>query len=635
MRPLFLAALAAASLHAFAAAPVRYDMDVTITPAERGLAVAGTLELPAAGAVELRLRDPFVLTSTDGPVEKLKTEANVTTWRVTTKSRLLHFAASASKLEKQSLLHVDADGAFTTANEMPWYPVIAGTNSIGVVRYHAPPDMVIAAAGVERRRGEFAVDVPLLFWFAAARYRVVNGANSTAYLLTPRPDTAANLRKLDAILAALANEFGPYPYGRFKLIEISRAAAVDAGGFNAFGSAGAIVSRSSAFDVPLNVAYYAHEVGHQWWSNLVSLRFGTTRGNYLLDEALAQYASMTAVEALEGEAAAERYRRSGYPGFHDDLYCYCAPGYLRMNAAGLDRPLAEMPDDVVSDRLSRSKGGWMWLMLRDELGRERFRTILREITRTHAFGGISWDEFVAAVQRGAGRDVSWFFDQWVERSGAPEFTLAWTQANGRVQLVVTQPPPFFRAPLEVELRGAEKSLRTVVDVSGGETRVEVPADFEVLAAELDPHYRILRWTPELRLEAAAAAPYFAVRQALTGDDLGPAETLARNALANVPSPDRYAARFFADYSLAMLAMKKKEWRDAATHLERAIDAPTRHAETLPFVYLRYATALKELGDVEGARRAIDNGRSAASAAAQPARGDAEEALENFVKTLTN
>lgn len=311
------------STSAYAESPVRYDLDVRITPAERALEITGTIDLPDA-ADALLLRNEFSLSSPDAEFERTKTDGNVTTWSIRRAStRRLRFTAAARDLKGKDLLYVGSDIAFTTANEQPWYPVVPGRGSVGDVRYVVPAPFVVAAPGTERSPGRFHIDVPLQFWFSAAPYVVCQHEGSAVYVLSSRgmnarcgsDQFAKPLEEIGRIIHVLEHEFGPYRYGHFRLAEVPESAAEAAGGFNAFGGAGGIVTRSGALDRRFNTAYYAHEIGHQWWSNLISLKFGETRGNYLMDEAMSQFASMRAVEALEGPAAARRYRATGYPGF--------------------------------------------------------------------------------------------------------------------------------------------------------------------------------------------------------------------------------------------------------------------------------------------------------------------------------
>jgi tetratricopeptide (TPR) repeat protein len=616
-----------------AALAIPYDIDVTVVPAGRTLTVSGTMLLPSAQRVELSLRTAFALTASNARVERGATTGKITTWIVEPRERKLRFSCTATQIEHQDLLHVGDDVAFTTANESPWYPIVPGSSGIGTIRFHVPPGFVVAAPGNERKSGEFVVEVPSRFWFAAGRYITFRAAASSAYLLRSRAGVSSYLDGIDRILRVLSHEFGPYRYGRFLLVEVPRAAAEDAGGFNAFGSAGGIVTRSAALDVPFNVAYYAHEIGHQWWSNLISLRADSVPGNYMMDEALAQFASMRAVESLEGEVAAARYRRSGYPGFHDDLYCYCAAGYFRMAAAGFDRSLGLLPEDNISDRLSRNKGALVWSMLADAVGRERFRDILRRFIREHAFEEVTWSDLLDSIRRGAGRDVEWFFKQWFDGTGAPSFTVEWSQEGEVVHVAIRQPPPFFRASLQVEIRGALSSKTIGVDATDGETLLVARAGFPVIDVQIDPHDRVLRWTPEMRADAEAARPYILARQLLSEDRVDEAERALRDALQNLPSTDTYGARFLAEYGLTNVLLRRKLWLEAREHAEAALATPTRRPEMVPVVYLRYATILKELSDLPAARRAIDDGLSAASVAPQPAATDAAEALRLLARRL--
>ena len=607
---------------------IRYDIDVHLTPAKRAIDVSGWME--TRGLRQLLLRSQFSLTASNAEVERGETKDEVTAWNIRgTLPARLRFNASAANVGGADLMYVGEDVAFTTANEKPWYPLFADSSSVGDVRYHVPKGFVVAAPGHQTAPGEFHVDVPLRFWFAAGPYTIVRSGKSVAYLLRQRPRIDIYLSGIERVLRVLSREFGPYRYGRFLLAEVPESAARAAGGFNAFGSAGGMVTRAGALDRPFNLAYYAHEIGHQWWSDLVSLAHDQKRGNYLLDEAMAQFASMRAVEAIEGSAAGERYRRTGYPGFHDDLYCYCAAGYLRMAAADLDRPLIEMPDDAISDRLSRNKGGLVWWMWADVVGRERFSTILGNFTRRHAFGEVTLRDFMRAIERGAGRDFRWFTSEWLERTGAPEMTLTWKQSGDQVAVTITQKAPFYRMPVDVELRGALASRVSRVNADGGVSQVTIAAPFKVFDVRLDPHARMIRWTPELHADAAAAAPYMKSRELIIANKLAEAEEVLRNAMKALPANDPYAARFLTEYRLADVLAREKKWEEARPHIEAAIAAPTRRPEILPTVFLRYASIAKELKDEATARRAINDGLSAASVAPEPAATEARAALNAF------
>ena len=297
-------------------------------------------------------------------------------------------------------------------------------------------------------------------------------------------------------IEVLSQEFGPYPSGEFAIVEVPEKQA-DAAGFTGASVASFIMVTGSFLDQKFNLAYYGHEIAHQWWGNLI--RRTGTRGRWMLDEAMAQYGSLRVVETLEGAEAAEQYRRTGYPGYYGEQ---SAVGYLKVLAAGKDFPLANIPSNA--DRsIPDGKGFQVWDLLSRTLGREKFRRILRDFTAKHAFQRVTWEEFLQAVERGAGRNVKWFFDQWFERPGVPDWQLTWRQKGGNVRGEITQTPPYFRATLEVEATSRDGLKQSVsVEVKGAKTDFKLPLKFEAETVTLDPHYRVLRWTPEYRALAA-------------------------------------------------------------------------------------------------------------------------------------
>ena len=128
--------------------------------------------------------------------------------------------------------------------------------------------------------------------------------------------------------------------------------------------------------------------------------------------------------------------------------------------------------------------------------------MLRRFIRQNAHRTTSWQEFRRAVEASTGRDTRWFFDQWFERTGAPDYQLAWKQEGKIVRGVITQPAPYFRSTLEVEITGTGRRLLKTVEVFDGRTEFNWPVSFKVKSVILDPHYKVLRWTPEFRVRPA-------------------------------------------------------------------------------------------------------------------------------------
>jgi aminopeptidase N len=148
--------------------------------------------------------------------------------------------------------------------------------------------------------------------------------------------------------------------------------------------------------------------------------------------------------------------------------------------------------------LAYNKGALVFDMLSREVGVQRFREMMRELTGRGP-STISWTQFTEAVNGAAGRDMGWFWDQWLNRTGAPEFQLAWTQDAGSVRATITQTEPVYRTRLVVEAKGKRgERARQVVEMTGARLEVEFAAGFDVDSLVLDPDYEVLRWTPQFR-----------------------------------------------------------------------------------------------------------------------------------------
>jgi hypothetical protein len=544
----------------------------------------------------------------------------------------LNFAYDGVVTKSLRFMHVGPEVSFANSSRENWLPKPVGLRSLGKLRFVVPRGLTVAAAGVktstapEEKSGIFRFEnkVPSEPWFAAGAYQVVetDGAiPGAAYVLKSRPGISAYLDGSARIIEVLSRNFGAYPFGRFSLVEIPLEVTQRSGGFNALGSAGGILTQGGAFDEPFNLAYFGHEIGHQWWGNVISRDPSDGRGDYMLDEAMPDLGSLLAVQAIEGAGAAESYRRDGYPGFSPEFYS--ARGYLKLAAAGLDTPLSRLPDAELSMRLARSKGGRVWYALAEEIGPEKFPAVMSAVVRKHAFAPVTWTAFLESLSTAAGRDLSWFYSDYFDRKGAPQWLLEWAPGRpGHTEVIVRQSEPVYRATLPLELMGAAGQRTTYsLAVSGLSNSVSVGAPNAVQTATLDPRYTRLQWTPEYRAEAYALAGFTRARMA---EGTQARLRILREALAQVRDPDTYAARYQIRAFMGSLLAAEKSWKEARLQLEAAVQDTRALPDRLPLTYVRLATVAKALGDDQLLHRAVA-GAIAADAAVGNSTGAAEQA----------
>jgi aminopeptidase N len=202
----------------------------------------------------------------------------------------------------------------------------------------------------------------------------------------------------------------------------------------------------------------AHETAHQWFGDAVTEREWP---HVWLSESFATYFAALYTEHAAGDSA-----------FRAELE--------GMRRAILDaKVVAERPviDSTQTDLLallnanSYQKGGFVLHMLRREVGDSAFFRGVRAYWSPRVHGNARTDDLRAVMEREVGRDLSWFFDQWLRRPGFVEPTVRYSYDSARrqVKLIVEQGTRFapYRFPLTVEF--------TMDDGSRRSARVNVPA----------------------------------------------------------------------------------------------------------------------------------------------------------------
>ena len=510
-----------------------YHLTVRTHPTDRALDVDGTLRLPPTARIRSELRlsvidrinelnveivEPKVSAGraaaeriTRATAQVAGERSSTAQWNIKPQQPIpagnpvtLRFSYRVSG--RTSLIYyVGPEVAFASGWGDPFYPVVPGTQAVatGDLTVEVPQGWKVIA-GAQRRSNDkeeargiyrFTQSLPTPFTFSAGPYTVVRHAGATplsAWLLKPRDNFDGFLAGVSAMLGVLNNEFGPYVFDQFSLVEVPRAIAIESG-FNAFSPAGFVVLNSRSFDARdarVMNEWLGHEMTHQWFPHSV---IWDPPGFLYLEEALAEYGGLRIVEALDGPAAARVLRTTGTPS--DPIYS--ASNYFRLVGAGADQPLSAMKSGINERNLAYNKGFLVFGMLAREMGRDHFQRMMRTLTGRRPFQTITWNQFRDAVAKESGRNMDWFFSQWLDRAGAPDLDLTWKQDGDTVRGTVTQRAPYYRATLKVEARGAagEKTdYSVVIDSTSG--TFQFPARFRVQQVELDPDYEVLRWTPQ-------------------------------------------------------------------------------------------------------------------------------------------
>ncbi len=140
-----------------------------------------------------------------------------------------------------------------------------------------------------------------------------------------------------------------------------------------------------------------------------------------LSEGFASYFDLVFAAALGDDSALARGMRSE------------ARGYLSSNV--VDRALVDAAAEDLMGLLnanSYNKGAWVLHLLRGEVGDSAFFRGIRRYYATFRDSSVLSEDFERVMERAAGRDLRWFFRQWLYQPGYPRLDVTWrTDAAGR------------------------------------------------------------------------------------------------------------------------------------------------------------------------------------------------------------
>jgi hypothetical protein len=151
----------------------------------------------------------------------------------------------------------------------------------------------------------------------------------------------------------------------------------------------------------------SHELAHSWFGLLVKAR---PEADAVLSEALAEYATIVAAEAREGDPA-RRHQAALLLRWFDEH---------RANYA--DQPLVNLrPGDPWEQRVfGYSKGALFFLALEDEIGKDEVRRGLARFVHALQLDEAGFHELRSAMEGEAGRDLADFFRTWLNHAGIPD-----------------------------------------------------------------------------------------------------------------------------------------------------------------------------------------------------------------------
>lgn len=159
-----------------------------------------------------------------------------------------------------------------------------------------------------------------------------------------------------------------------------------------------------------------HELAHQWFGDLVTMRWFD---DLWLKEGFAQYmAYHTMAEVNPLEPVWKRFYQSIKPlAYEIDSTHGTTPIYQQ---------IANLKDAKSAyGAIVYQKAPALLRVLAFDIGEDHFREGVRAFLREHAYGNAEWSDLIAAFSRASGMDLRPWAKAWVEQRGMPEVEIDW------------------------------------------------------------------------------------------------------------------------------------------------------------------------------------------------------------------
>ena len=248
---------------------------------------------------------------------------------------------------------------------------------------------------------------------------------------------------------------------------------------------------SNAFTAKVNYRLLANCIAHQWWGTMLS---PATRDDWWLNDGFARYSEAMYVEHVAGRAGFEEVAKDMSVG---------ALAYQSTPLSQVGRLDAFSPEfqSLVSD-----KGGIILNMLRWVIGDEAFDKTVRAFVSQYSGKSVTLDDLRKIAEQNSNQQLSWFFTQWLDSTGAPEFknkyTVYRTQKGFRVVGEIQQDLDLFRMPVELKIDTDGKTETRRIEVEGTNSAYAVETFGKPRKISIDPGNEVLQNSQELQVRTA-------------------------------------------------------------------------------------------------------------------------------------
>jgi hypothetical protein len=260
---------------------------------------------------------------------------------------------------------------------------------------------------------------------------------------------------------------------------------------------------SRAITDKTNYRLLANTIAHQWWGCSVS---PASKEDWWLSDGFSRYSEAMYVEQASGKMGMEEAVKD-----------------MSVGALAYDTvPLSSVNKlDVFSPEfqtLVTDKGAMIIHMLRWVVGDNQFYKIMRNFATQYAGKSATMGDFETIAEKEHGDKLTWFFTQWLDSTGAPEFKTKYTvyrlgsNKGFRVVGEITQDLDLFRMPVDLKIDTDGKTEEKRIEVVGTNSPFTIETFGKPRRISVDPDDKVLKNSSEVRMRASITRGQALVQQ---------------------------------------------------------------------------------------------------------------------------
>jgi len=234
----------------------------------------------------------------------------------------------------------------------------------------------------------------------------------------------------------------------------------------------------------------ARRAAYQWWMDTVGVR---SSDDLWLSDGMAYYSAALFMGQANGPEALK-----------EEIDNLAVLGLKYENKSPVRAGISLGYGTDFYESVVAGKGAYVLNMLQGMMGATKFTDLLQQYVKQSAGAGGSTASFQKLAEQIHGKELGWFFAEWIDTTGVPnlqmDYVIYRTREGFRVSGTVKQDRDLFRMPLEIEAQGEGKTERVTVELNGKSTPFDVNTFSWPTKVIMDPDAKLMSDSDELRFK---------------------------------------------------------------------------------------------------------------------------------------